>query len=328
MQAIVQRRYGLRPEDVLALEDVATPEAGAGEVLVRVRAAGVDRGTWHVMAGQPKLMRYLGFGVRGPRTAVPGLDVAGTVEAVGAKVSEVRVGDDVFGAGKGSFAEYTVAKPKQLAPKPASLTFEQAAAVPVSGTTALQAVRDHAKVEAGQHVLVLGASGGVGSFVVQIAKAFGAEVTGACSTAKLDFVRSIGADHAVDYTTEDVVDGRQRYDAVIDIGGNRTLSKLRRALTPKGRLVLTGGEGGGEWLGGIERNLWAALQSPFVSQKLTAFVARTRRADLVTLAELIDAGKIAPAIDRTYPLAEAASAIRRLADGDARGKLVVVVPGT
>ena len=324
MQAIVQDRYGTAAEDVLRLEQIAKPAIGDEEVLVRVRAAGVDRGTWHLMAGRPYLMRLLGFGLRGPKTRVPGLDVAGTVDAVGKDVVGLEPGQEVFGTAKGSFAEYAVARASRLAPKPANLSFQQAAAVAVSATTALQAVRK-ARVQPEERVLVIGASGGVGTFAVQLAKAFGAVVTGVSSTAKVDLVRAIGADHVIDYTGEDVADGRHRYDVVIDIGGNRRISHLRRALTPEGRLVLVGGENGGRWLGGIERNLRAQLLSPFVGQKLGAFVARQRPDDLLALRELIESGAIAPTIDRTYPLAEAAAAVRYLAEGRARGKVVITI---
>jgi NADPH:quinone reductase-like Zn-dependent oxidoreductase len=325
MQAIVQRRYGTDPEDVLRLERAAKPAAAPGEVLVRVRAAGVDRGTLHLMTGTPYLMRGLGFGLRAPATAVPGWAVAGTVEAAGPDVTGLRPGDAVFGTCRGSFAEYATARPGRLAPKPASLTFEQAAALPGSASTALQAIRDQAKVQPGQHVLVIGASGGVGTFAVQIAKAFGAEVTGACSTAKMDLVRAVGADHVVDYTREDPTAGQHRYDVVIDIGGNRRLSQLRRALAPRGTLVITGGENSGAWFGGIGRNVRAQLLSPFVSQRLTAFVARERRADLLSLGDLADSGAVIPAIERVYPLSQAAAALRHLAEGRARGKVVISI---
>ena len=273
-------------------------------MLVRVRAASVDRGTWHLMAGLPYLMRIIGFGLRRPKTPVPGEAVAGTVEAVGQDVTGLEPGDEVFGTSHGSFAEYATAQACHLAPKPGRLTFEQAAAVPVSAAAALQAVRDHARVRPGQHVLVIGASGGVGTFAVQLAKAF-------------------GADHVLDYTREDPVSGRRRYDVIIDIGGNRRLAHLRRALAPQGTLVITGGEDGGRWLGGIGRNARAQLLSPFVSQKLTAFIARQRHADLMTLRDLAGSGVITPAIDRVYPLSQAAAAVRHLADGRARGKVVI-----
>jgi len=293
------------------------------EVLVRVRAAGVDRGTVHLMTGTPYLMRILGFGLRAPKNAVPGWAVAGTVEAVGKKVTGLEPGDEVFGTCRGSFAQYAAARAGWLAPKPASLTFEQAAAMLGSATTALQALRDKARLRPGQHVLIIGASGGVGTFAVQLAKAFGAEVTGACRTGKTDLVRALGADHVLDYTREDITAGRHRYDVIIDIGGNRPLAHLRRALTPKGTLVITGGENGDALLGGIGRNLRAQLLSPFVSQKLTAFIARQRRADLVTVRDMAHSGAVTPAIDRSYPLSQAAAAVRYLADGHARGKVVI-----
>lgn len=324
MRAIVQRRYGLAPEDVLHQEQVDVPVIKDDEVLVRVRAAGADRGSWHLMTGMPYLMRVAGFGMRGPKTPVPGMDVAGTVEAVGRDVLDLRPGQEVFGTCTGSFAEFARARPSRLAPKPAGLTFEQAAAVPVSATTALQAVRDSARVRSGQRVLVIGASGGVGSFAVQLAVAAGAEVTGVCSAAKADLVRAIGADQVIDYATEDPVDGRRRYDVVIDIGGGRAVARLRQALAPHGTLVITG-EDGGRWLGPIPRNLRALMLSPWVSQRLTAFVARQNRADLIALSDLIESGAITPAIDWVYPLAEAAAALRHLADGRAKGKVVLSI---
>lgn len=327
MQAIVQRRYGTAPEDVLRLEQIARPAIKAGEVLIRVRAAGVDRGTWHLMAGQPYLMRIMGFGLRAPKTPVPGWAVAGTVEAVGQDVTGLEPGDEVFGTGQGAFAEYATARASHLVAKPASLTFEQAAAVPGSATTALQALRDHAKLRPGQHVLIIGASGGVGTFAVQLAKAFGAEVTGVSSTAKTDLVRAVGADHVLDYTRQDPVAGPHRYDVIIDIGGNRRLAQLRQALAPRGTLVITGGEDGGRWLGGIGRNFRAQLLSLVVRQKLTAFIARQRRADLMTLRELAGSGAITPAVDRTYPLGQAAAAVRHLAEGRTRGKVVISLDG-
>jgi NADPH:quinone reductase-like Zn-dependent oxidoreductase len=323
MQAIVRHRYGTVPEEVLGLERIDRPVAGRGEVLVRVRAAGVDAGTWHLMTGVPYLMRLV-TGLRGPRTAVAGWAVSGTVEAVGEDVTGFAPGDAVFGTCRGSFAQYTAVKASRLAAKPASLTFEQAAALPNSANTALRAVRDKAKVRPGQRVLVIGAGGGVGTFAVQIAKAFGAEVTAACGTAKTDLVRAIGADHVLDYTREDPVSGQRRYDAVIDIGGDRPVARLRRALTPKGTLVLTGGTGG-PLLGGMDRNMRAQLLSLFVSQRLTAFIAPESRADLITLGEMADSGAITPAIDRAYPLSQAAAALRHLAEGRARGKVVISV---
>jgi NADPH:quinone reductase-like Zn-dependent oxidoreductase len=326
MTSLVQDSYGADPEQVLRIAEVALPAVGDGEVLVRVRAASVDRGTWHLMAGLAYPIRLV-FGLRRPRFANPGRNLAGTVEAVGAGVDGFRPGDEVFGvaAGNGTFAEYVIARPDRLSAKPANLSFEEAATVPVSGSTALQAVRDHARVRAGESVLVLGASGGVGSFAVQIAKAFGAEVTGVASTAKLDTVRALGADVVLDYTTEDAVDGRRRYDVVLDIAGNRPLRRLRRALTPHGRLVIVGGETGGRWLDGLDRQLRAVLLSPFVGQKLGFFVNKENAADLTALRELIEAGRVRPTVDRAYPLAEVPAAIRRLHDGQVTGKLAVTI---
>jgi NADPH:quinone reductase-like Zn-dependent oxidoreductase len=277
------------------------------------------------MAGLPYLVRIAGVGLRAPKNPVRGYDVAGRVEAVGANVTRFRPGDEVFGTCRGSFAEYASTRPERLALKPAGLSFEQAAAVPVSGYAALQAVRDRGAVEAGQQVLVIGAGGGVGTFAVQIAKAFGAEVTGVCSTAKTELVRSIGADRVIDYTREDFADGGRRYDVILDIAGNRSLSHLRRALAPAGTLVIVGGEGGGRWLGGIDRQLRALVLSPFVRQKLGTWVSTEREQDLETLRELLEAGKVTPVVDRTYPLSEAAEAIRYLRDGHARGKVVLTV---
>ncbi|WP_241038221.1 NAD(P)-dependent alcohol dehydrogenase [Blastococcus litoris] len=328
MTSVVQDRYGPAPEEVLRVEGIDRPTIADDEVLVRVHAASVDRGTWHIMAGLPYPIRLAGFGVRRPKYTNPGRSLAGTVEAVGAAVTGFAVGDAVFGVGDATFAEYARARPDKLAAKPVNLTFDQAAAVPVSGLTALQAVRDHGRIQAGQQVLVIGASGGVGSFAVQIAKAFGAEVTGVCSTAKVDAVRALGADHVLDYTREDATDGRHRYDVVLDTGGNSRLSRLRRALTPTGRLVIVGGETDGRWLGGSDRQIRATLLSAFIGQKLGTFVASENAADLEALRELIEAGTVTPAIDRTYPLTGVAAAIRHLLDGRARGKLVVSVTPT
>jgi NADPH:quinone reductase-like Zn-dependent oxidoreductase len=323
MQAIMQNRYGTVPEDVMRLDQVARPGIGDDEVLIQVRAAAVDRGTWHVMAGQPYLMRLLGFGFRGPRNRVPGLDVAGTVVAVGPAVTRFAVGDEVFGIARGSFAEYAAAREGTLARKPAALNFEQAAAVAVSGLTALQGLRDAGRIKPGQKVLVIGASGGVGSYAVQLAKYFGAEVTGVCGTAKADLVRSIGADHVIDYTRADFADGQRHYDLILDIGGNSRLSRLRRALAPRGTLVIVGGEGA-QWTG-VGRQLRALALSALIRQRLTMFVSRHRQADLDTLRLLTEGGQIVPVVDRTYPLAEAPLAIRRLSAGQARGKIVITV---
>ena len=325
MTAIVQDRYGPSPEDVLRLAEVDRRTVGDGEVLVRVHAASVDRGTWHIMSGLPYPIRLAGFGLRRPKFANPGRSLAGTVEAVGDGVSGFAPGDEVFGIGEASLAEYAAARADKLAAKPANLTFEQAAAVPVSGLTALQAVRDHGHVQAGQQVLIIGASGGVGSFAVQMARAVGAEVTGVASTAKVSMVLALGADHVLDHTREDFADGRRRYDVVLDIGGNARLSRLRRALTSHGRLVIVGGETDGRLLGGSSRQVRAQLLSPFVGQQLGTFIAKENAGDLAALRELIDAGAMTPAIDRSYPLTEAAAAIRHLLSGQARGKVVVSV---
>jgi NADPH:quinone reductase-like Zn-dependent oxidoreductase len=323
MKAIVQEEYG--SPDVLELRDIDRPEIGDGEVLVRVHAAGVGRDVWHVMTGLPYPIRLAGYGLRAPKNPVIGSDVAGVVEAVGKDVTRFEPGDEVFGIGKGSYAEYVCAREDKLAPKPANLTFEQAAVVAISGSTALQALRDHGRVAPGQEVLVIGASGGVGTFAVQIAKAFGARVTGVCSTKKAEMVRSIGADHVIDYTQEDFAEGDQRYELILDIGGNSSLSRLRRALTPQGTLVITGGEGRGRWLGGTDRQLRAMVLSPFVGQKLGTFINKENYEDLLVLKELIESGKVTPVIDRTYPLSEVPEAIRYLEEGRARGKVVITM---
>jgi NADPH:quinone reductase-like Zn-dependent oxidoreductase len=323
MKAIVQDEYG--SPDVLELRDIDKPEIADDEVLVRVRAAGVDRGVWHVMTGLPYPIRLAGYGLRAPKSPVPGADVAGVVEAVGNDVTRFQPGDEVFGIGKGSYAEYARAREDKLAPKPANLTFEQAAAVAISGLTALQGLRDHGRVEPGQKALIIGASGGVGTYAVQLAKVFGAEVTAVCSTTKVDMVRSLGADHVIDYTHDDFADGEQRYEVILDIGGNSTLSRLRRALTLEGTLVIVGGETDGRWLGGTDRQLRALVLSRFVGQKLGTFVSRENHEDLIVLKELIESGKVAPVIDRTYQLSEAPEAIRYLKQGHARGKVVITV---
>jgi NADPH:quinone reductase-like Zn-dependent oxidoreductase len=322
MRAIVQRRYGVRPEEVLGLEQAATPAIAANEVLVQVRAAGVDRGTWHLMAGQPYLMRLLGFGLRGPKDRVPGLDVAGTVVATGVNVTGFREGEEVFGIARGSFAQYAAARADKLARKPDRLSFEQAAGVAVSGLAALQGLRA-GRLHAGQKVLVIGASGGVGSYAVQLAKALGAEVTGVCSTGKTDLVRSIGADHVIDYTRDDFADGRQHYDLILDIGGNSRLARLRRALTPTGTLVIAGGEGG-KWTG-VGRQLRALSLSPFTRQRLTTYISTHRQTDLDTLRQLTGTGQVTPLIGQTYPLVGVPQAIRDLQAGHARGKNAITI---
>ena len=326
MAAIVQDEYGPDPEDVLRLARVGPPGIGAGEVLVRVRAASVDRGTWHIMAGLPYPIRVAGFGLRRPKHLNPGRSLAGTVEAVGSDVTGVHPGDEVFCTGDGSFAEYAAVQADKVAPKPANLTFEEAAAVPVSALTALQAVRDHGRVQPGQQVLIVGASGGVGTFAVQIARSFGAVVTGVCRTSKVDMVRGLGADHVLDYTRSDIRDGTHRYDVILDIGGNTRLSHLRQTLTPTGRLVIVGGETDGRWLGGADRQVRAQLLSLFVGHKLGTFIASENADDLVVLRQLIEAGDVKPVLDRTYPLTDTASAIRLLIQGQARGKIVITIP--
>src|SRR3954470_22122136 len=261
MRAVVQDRYGPAPEAVLRIAEIDRPTIAGAEVLVRVRASSVDRGTWHIMAGLPYPIRLAGFGLRRPKYTNPGRNLAGTVEAVGADVSAFHPGDEVFGIGEGTFAQYARARADKLSTKPANLSFDQAAAVPVSGMTALQAVRDHGRIQPGHKVLIIGASGGVGSFAVQIAKAFGAEVTGVCSTGKLDLVRSLGADHVIDYTEDDFAEGSPSYDLILDIGGNSSLTRLRRALSRTGTLILVGGEDGDRWTGGMGRQLRAVVFS-------------------------------------------------------------------
>jgi len=324
MQAIVQDAYGTT--DVFRYERTARPEIADHEVLLRVHAAGLDRGTWHMMAGKPYLLRIIGFGFRRPKNPVPGIDVAGTVVAVGSDVTRFAVGDEVYGMSRGSFAEHAAAREDKLAHKPANLTFEHAAVAPISAGTALQAVVDVGRVEAGQKVLVLGASGGVGTYAVQLAKAFGAEVTGVASTAKLDFVRSLGADHVLDYTRDDFADGTRKYDLILDIGGLPTLSRLRRALTSTGTAVIVGGENGGNVTGGFGRSLRAPLVSLFMRQRLTMLASKERATDLERLAPLLEAGQVVPSIDRTYPLDQVPDAMRHLEAGRIRGKVAITIP--
>lgn len=325
MRSIVQEKYGPAPEHVLRLGRVARPSIGADEVLVRVHAASIDRGTWHVMAGLPYPIRVAGFGLRRPGSVNPGRSLAGTVAAVGSAVTGLALGDEVFGIGEGALAEYASARADKLVLKPPQVSFAQAAAVPVSGLAALQAVRDHGAVQRCQQVLILGASGGVGSFAVQIAKASGAQVTGVCSTAKVDHVRELGADRVLDYTREDVVAGDQRYEVILDTGGNRRLRDLRRALTRRGRLVIVGGETDGRWLGGTDRQIRAQLLSPFVSQKLGTFIASENAADLAALGDLVVSGAVTVPVGEAYGLEETAAAMRRLLDGRAQGKIVITI---
>jgi NADPH:quinone reductase-like Zn-dependent oxidoreductase len=325
MKAIVQEAYG--SPDALKFRDIDKPGIGANEVLVRVRAAGVNPADWALVGGLPYIARPL-YGMGKPKNPVRGTDVAGEVEAVGASVTRFRPGDEVFGwAGHlgGAFAEYASVSEDALVTKPAKLTFEQAAAVPMAGTVALLAVRDHGKVQAGQKVLINGASGGIGSFAVQIAKSLGAEVTGVCSTRNVDLVRSIGADHVIDYTKVDFTRTGQRYDFILDNVANRSLADLRRALTPKGTLVPNGGGFEHRWMASGGRLIRAKVSFAFVSQSVRTFIASSKQENLVTLKELIEAGKIGPVIDRTYALSEAPQAIGYVGQGHARGKVVVTV---
>jgi NADPH:quinone reductase-like Zn-dependent oxidoreductase len=324
MRAIVQDAWGMDPAATLQVRELDRPTIDDDAVLVRVIAASVDRGTVHCMTGQPYAMRLMGFGLRRPKAANPGRALAGTVASVGKNVQGIESGDEVYGSCDGSFAEYAPAQPAMLARKPSNLSFEQASTAPISGVTALQAVHK-AGVAPGQHVLVIGASGGVGTFAVQIAKAFGAEVTGVCSTGKVELVRSLGADHVVDYTREQITDSGRRYDVILDIAGNRTLSELRRALTDRGTLVIVGGETGGRWLGGFDRSLRAVLLSPFVSQSLGMLASKENAADLDALRELIETGAVTPAVDRTYGLWDTAAAIRDVQGGFVRGKAVITI---
>lgn len=323
MKAMVRDAYC--SPDALRLGDIDRPVAGDDDVLVRVHAAGVDQGVWHLVTGLPYVVRVAGFGLLRPGSRVPGLDVAGRVEAVGRNVTRFRPGDEVFGTCGGSFAEYACAREDRLAGKPANVTFEQAAAVPTSAVAALQALRDRGQVRAGQKVLVIGAGGGVGTSAVQLAKALGADVTGVCGTTKTDLVRSIGADDVIDYTREDFADGARRYDLILDTAGRRPLSRLRRALTSRGTLVIVGGEGEGRWLQGTDRQLRALLLAPFVRQRLRVLMSAEREEDLRYCGELIEAGEITPIVDRTYPLSEVPEAIRYLRGGHARGKVVITV---
>jgi len=324
MRAIVQDAWGTDPATALALREVDRPTVHDGEVLVNVVAASVDRGTVHCMTGQPYAMRLMGFGFRRPKAPNPGRAFAGVVATVGRDVVGFSPGDEVYGSCGGSFAEYVVARPDLLAHKPANLSFEQAAAAPISGVTALQAVRK-AGVAAGTEVLVIGASGGVGTFAVQIAKGLGAVVTGVCSTEKMDLVRAIGADHVIDYRHDPITTGGRRYDVILDIGGNTRLSELRSALNERGVLVIVGGETAGRWLGGFDRSLRAVMLSPFVSQSLGMLSSKENSADLDALRELIETGAVTPTVDHSYPLAETAGAIRELQDGRTRSKAVINV---
>jgi NADPH:quinone reductase-like Zn-dependent oxidoreductase len=319
MKAIVSTEYG--SPDVMTLREIDQPEVTDDGVLVRVRATSVNAHDWHSLWGQPYVMR-MGEGLRRPKRTVLGIDAAGIVEAVGRNVTDLQPGDEVFGVRSGAFAEYVSGR--NFVPKPVGLTFEQAAAVPVAGLTALQGLRDEGALRPGQHVLIYGAGGGVGTFAVQIAKALGADVTGVTSTSNVDMVRSIGADQVIDYTRDDFTRSGQRYDLILDIGAKRPLWKYRRVLAPGGTLVLVGGSAG-RWIGPVARALGALVLSRFVSQTLRPFLSDVNKDDLLTLKKLIEAGKVTPVIDRTYPLSETAQAIRYLEAGHARGKVVITV---
>ena len=327
MKAMTQDEYG--SAGVLRLDDVPIPTPAPDEVLIRVAAAGVGPEVWHAMTGRPYLVRVMGYGLRRPKARVPGRDVAGTIESVGEDVSDLAPGDEVYGScdgGSGSLAEYATTPANCVAPKPANLGFEAAAAVPVSGCTALHAVRDVGEVKSGQSVLVIGASGGVGTFAVQIAAAMGAEVTGVCSAAKADLVRSLGVERVIDYAREDFADGADRYDVIVDTAGRRPLSRLRKALTPDGTLVVVGGEGGDRWTGGfIHRQVFASAASLFVGQRLRSVMSKESRQDLLDLKGFVEAGQVRPIVDRTYALEDAAKALRDEDEGHGRGKKVVVV---
>ncbi len=317
MKAIVQHQYG--PPDVLAVEAIDRPVIGDDGVLVRVHAASLNVADWRLMQGRPWFLRLMS-GLTKPKLGVRGLDVSGRVEAVGKSVTRFEPGDEVFGCSEGAFAEYAGTEEKSLVPKPAALTHEQAAAVPLAGCTALQGLRDQGRIESGQKVLIIGASGGVGTFAVQIAKCFGAEVTGVCSTRNLEMVRSIGADHVIDYSQENLTRGEESYDLVLQLAGTASPSSLRRVLTPQGTLVLCSGDGR---LTGIDRILATLVSSPFVSQRQVTWVAQDTQADLALLAEWLAAGKLKPVLDRTYEFEETPEAIRYVEQGHTQGKVVV-----
>jgi NADPH:quinone reductase-like Zn-dependent oxidoreductase len=323
MKAVVQDRFG--PPDVLRLSDTDLPEVGADDVLVRVHAAALNPADWHIVRGDPLVARLMGVGLTKPKARVAGVDAAGVVEAVGENVRGLRIGAEVLGFCRGAFAQYACAAADMVVPKPASLTFEQAAAVPIAATTALRGIRDVGKVKAGQRVLVNGAGGGVGTYAVQIAAALGAEVTGVCSTHNVELVRSIGATHVVDYTTEDFTDGRTRYDVIFDNVSSLPLSRLRRVLAPQGILVLNGGGSPGHVFGPVAGILRAVAVNTFVSQRLRPLPSRQNRQELLAVTGLIEDGKLTPVVDRTYPLADTAEGLRHVERGHSRGKAVVRV---
>lgn len=323
MRAVTQRAYG--SADLLQVTTIERPTIADDEVLIEVEAAGLDRGVWHLMTGRPYLIRILGYGLTRPSNAVPGMDVAGRVVAIGDAVTRFCVGDEVFGIGTGTYAEFAAAKESKLVGKPATISYDQAAASTISGITALEALTTVGHLEPGQHVLVIGASGGVGSFAVQLAKALGATVTGVARTSKLDAVRTLGADHVIDYTTQDIDDGGQRYDLIIDTGGRNRLSRLRRALTPTGTLVIVGGEDGDRLTGGIGRQLRAALLSPFVTQRLAFFMSSESLESIEGLAEHLASGTVAAAVGQQYTLEEVPRAIEAMEAGALTGKAVIRV---
>ncbi len=325
MRAIVQREYG--SAETLEMTETGIPTVAADEVLIEVHAAGVDRGVWHLMMGMPYLIRGMGYGFARPKTPIPGFDVSGRVVAVGDDVTRFAVNDEVFGIAAGAFAEYAAAKERKLVHKPANLSHAQAGVAAISGITALQGLVDVAKVQAGQRVLVIGASGGVGTYAVQIAKAIGAHVTGVASGRKLDMVRGLGADDVVDYTTTDYLDGSTRYDVILDIGGLNPLRRLRKALTTDGTLVIVGGEGGGRFTGGIGRQLRAVLLSPFVSQRLTMFISTESDTHIDRLADFLADGRVTPAVGQRYALEDVPAAISDLEAGKTSGKSVIAVRG-
>jgi NADPH:quinone reductase-like Zn-dependent oxidoreductase len=328
MKAMVNAKYG--PPDVLELTEVGKPVPEDDEVLVKVHAASVNPADWHILRGEPYVAR-LQLGLREPKERVLGCDVAGRVEDVGENVEMLQPGDDVFGSpfmhGFGAFAEYVCVSEDLLAPTPVNLSFEQAAAVPLAASTALQGLRDHGGIEPGHRVLIVGASGGVGTFAVQIAKHFGAEVSGVCSTRNAEMVRSLGAEHVTDYTREDFTQSGRKYDLIFQLAGTRSPSRCRRALAPKGSLVQISGDSNGHWIGPVDRIIHALVLSPFVSQKMASFTVIPNKEDLRFLKQLIEAGKLTPVIDKSYPLAEVPEAIRYLENGHARGKVVITVPG-
>jgi NADPH:quinone reductase-like Zn-dependent oxidoreductase len=323
MKAIVYTKYG--SPQVLGLKDIDRPVPNDNEVLVKISASSINAQEWHFMRGKPYIMRLAGTGLLKPKDVRLGADLAGVIEAVGSNVTEFKPGDEVFGVRWGAFAEYVNSSGKGLVLKPANVTFEQAAAVPVAALTALQGLRDKGKIQAGHKVLVNGAGGGVGTFAVQIAKAFGAEVTGVTNTGNVGMVRSIGADHVIDYTKQDYTQGGERYDLIFDLGGNHSLSERLRVLATKGTLVMAGSISTGNWLGPLASMLKTVLVAPFVSQKLASFLAKVNKEDLHFIKEMLETGKIIPVIDRTFPLSEVPEAIRYVEEGHTRGKVVITV---